>query len=45
MKKSPEDIIILHVCKNKVPEMWCATDGPTAKVTIEVGAPPKKLIL
>ena len=34
-----------HVCKNKVPEMWCATDGPTAKVTIEVGTPPKKLIL
>ena len=30
-----------HVCKYTVPEMGCATDGPTAKVTIEVGTPPK----
>ena len=30
-----------HACKYTVPEMGCATDGRTEKVTIEVGTPPK----
>ena len=53
MKKTPADIIILHMCTKNYGQMmygaliWCATDrwtGGWKKWHIEVGAPPKNNI-